>query len=219
MKRLLREHAEFFRQYRETFYTTGAIAPSSQFVARALTRPLERHPGPIRILEVGPGTGSVTRRIARLLKPDDRLDLVELNDKFVEVLNRRIRDDADFRRVADRTKVHHVAIQEFQAEKPYDFIISGLPLNNFTPELVSDIFETLFKLLAPQGVLTYFEYMYMRKLKRTFARGEKRDKLDRLDAVIQKMLDRHRVNRASVLVNFPPAWVHHLRHEPEQSAV
>jgi phosphatidylethanolamine/phosphatidyl-N-methylethanolamine N-methyltransferase len=63
------EHLEFFRQYRHRFQTTGAVAPSSRFLARALARPLQQHAGPCRVLEVGPGTGAVTRRIARLLKP------------------------------------------------------------------------------------------------------------------------------------------------------
>ena len=38
---------------------------------------------------VGPGTGSVTRRIAARLGPEDRLDLVELNETFVQRLRHR----------------------------------------------------------------------------------------------------------------------------------
>lgn len=212
MKRLIREHVEFFQQYRQTFQTTGAVAPSSRYVARALARPMERHKGPARILEVGPGTGAVTRRIVKLLKPDDQLDLVELNDRFVEVLNRRLQDDPDFRSVADRVRVHHLPIQEFRVEKPYDFIVSGLPFTNFSPEMVREIFLVLFRLLAPQGVLTYFEYQYMRRLKRAFAGGEARQKIDRLDDVLKEHLDRHRVKRHSVIGNIPPVWVHELRH-------
>lgn len=218
MKRFVKEHVEFFKQYRETFYTTGAIAPSSPFVARALCRPLEKHPGPVRVLEVGPGTGPITKRIARLLKPGDRLDLVELNEKFVEVLKRRLQDDPDMSRVADRVHVHQMAIQEFQTDQPYDFIISGLPLNNFSPELVSEIFDGLFRLLAPNGLLTYFEYMYIRRIKRKLARGARREHLDKLDSLLMTVLQRHRVDRDSILVNFPPAWVHHLRHTPETLA-
>ncbi|RPI83908.1 MAG: methyltransferase domain-containing protein, partial [Planctomycetaceae bacterium] len=177
MKRLVREHLEFFQQYRQTFQTTGALAPSSRYLARALARPIERHHGPARILEVGPGTGAVTRRIVKLLKPEDQLDLVELNDTFVEVLRRRLRDDPDFQTAADRVKVHHLAIQQFQTERPYDFIVSGLPFTNFSPELVREIFGVLFRLLAPQGVLTYFEYQHMRTLKRAFSGSAARQKI------------------------------------------
>src|SRR5437870_2641258 len=82
MKRFIGDHLEFFRQYRRRFQTTGAVAPSSRFLARALAKPFEQHARPCRVLEIGPGTGAVTRRIVRLLKPDDRLDLVELNENF-----------------------------------------------------------------------------------------------------------------------------------------
>ena len=54
MKRFLGDHVEFFRQYRRRFQTTGAVAPSSRFLARALARPYERHEGACRVLEVGP---------------------------------------------------------------------------------------------------------------------------------------------------------------------
>src|SRR5947209_20633881 len=106
MKKFLGEHVAFFRQYRQRFQTTGAVAPSSRFLARALAKPLERHQGACRVLEVGPGTGAVTRRIVRLLKPADRFDLVELNETFVDVLNRRFAEDPDFRAVAERPTVH-----------------------------------------------------------------------------------------------------------------
>src|SRR5260370_26052180 len=56
--------------------STGAILPSSRFLARALVSQLRGPRAPARILEVGPGTGSVTRAIARCLGPDHPLDTV-----------------------------------------------------------------------------------------------------------------------------------------------
>ncbi len=81
---MFREHFEFFRQFRTQFQTTGSIVPSSRHLARAMTRQIAAPRGPARILEVGPGTGAVTRRILKLLQKDDRLDLVELNESFAE---------------------------------------------------------------------------------------------------------------------------------------
>src|SRR3712207_2100544 len=59
----VRDHLEFLRQFRRQFETTGAVAPSSRFLAAAMTGPLSRRTKPARILEVGPGTGAVTRKI------------------------------------------------------------------------------------------------------------------------------------------------------------
>jgi phosphatidylethanolamine/phosphatidyl-N-methylethanolamine N-methyltransferase len=215
MKRAFAEHVEFLRQYRHRFETTGAIAPSSRYLARALTRPLEQHNGPARILEVGPGTGAVTRRIVRLLKPDDRLDLVELNEHFVDVLRRKFSDDPDYRRVADRARVHQCPIQDFPHDEPYDYIVSGLPLNNFPPALVREIFQVFFRLLAPGGVLSYFEYMYMRPLRRIVSNQSGRQRLGDLEVILQEYLGNHRIRRDWVFVNLPPAWVQHLQGRPE----
>ena len=109
---------------------------------------------------------------------EDRLDLVELNDKFVDVLRRRLQHEPEFVRAADRVGIHHMAIQDFRAEAPYDYIISGLPINNFTADLVREMFEVMFGLLAPQGVLTYFEYIYMRKFKKNLSTGARRERLE-----------------------------------------
>jgi len=215
MKQFLAEHLEFLRQYRRRFETTGAVAPSSRFLARSLTGPLERHPGACRVLEVGPGTGAVTRRIVKLLKPDDRFDLVELNETFVGVLKRRFEHDPEFRRVADRSHVHQCPIQEFRAEAPYQFIVCGLPFNNFPAETVREIFGVFFDLLAPGGVLSYFEYMYMRPLRRVVSNHDGRERLGKLEAVLQEYLGRHGFRRDWVFVNFPPAWVQHLRRGEE----
>jgi len=213
MKQFLGEHVEFFRQYRRRFQTTGAVAPSSRFLARALCRPCERHPGPARVLEVGPGTGAVTRRLVRLIKPEDRFDLVELNETFVEVLRRRFAHDPDFRRVADRSAVHQCAIEDFRYDAPYDFIVCGLPFNNFPPDLVRRIFGVFFELLAPGGVLSYFEYMYMRPLRKAVSNHAGRGRLCELEAVLQEYLGKHRFRRDWVFVNLPPAWVQHLRRD------
>ncbi len=213
MKRFLSDHVEFFRQYRKRFQTTGAVAPSSRFLARALAAPFQRHAGPCRVLEVGPGTGAVTRRIVKLLKPADRFDLVELNEKFVDVLKRRFAEEPDFCAVADRAAVHQCPIQEFRSEAPYQFIVCGLPFNNFPADMTREIFGAFFELLAPGGVLSYFEYMYMRPLRKAMSNRAGRERLGALEEVLHEYLGRYRFQRDWVFVNFPPAWVQHLRKE------
>lgn len=212
------DYVEFYRQFRKRFETTGAIAPSSRFLAAALTGPLRARKKPARVLEVGPGTGAVTRRIVELLKPGDRLDLVELNEEFAALLERRFETDERYRRVNGQAKLHVCPIQEYQSDEPYDCIISGLPLNNFPAELVEEIFERFFRLLAPGGVLSYFEYMYVRPMRRTFARNEERARLTTLDDVLSAYLAHHRVKRDWVFANLPPAWAQHLKHEPAGAA-
>jgi phosphatidylethanolamine/phosphatidyl-N-methylethanolamine N-methyltransferase len=208
---MLGDHVEFFRQFRTQFHTTGAIVPSGRALARAMTRHLDSPRRAARILEVGPGTGAVTRRIVRLLHGDDQLDLVELNSTFAGLLEERFRVDPLFQRVADRARVHVCGIESFRPEADYDFIVSGLPFNNFSPVFVEQVLETFFGLLAPAGVLSYFEYIGVRPLRRVVAGSAERGRLQDLDRVLSSFLTRHRFRRDCVLLNVPPAWVQHLR--------
>ncbi len=213
MPNFLSDHWQFWKQFRERFETTGAIAPSSRFLARAMTGPMYRRDRPGRILEIGPGTGAVTQRIVRILKPEDRFDLVELNETFAGLLRDRFEHDPNYRAVADRSAVHVCPIQDFVATEPYDVIISGLPLNNFPAELVRSIFETYFRLLAPGGTLSYFEYMYVRPLRKLIANSAERTRLTELDNIANPYLSQYRIARSWVFPNLPPAWVQHLRKE------
>src|SRR5687767_3485932 len=92
----------FFREFRRHFEITGAITPSSRWLAGALARYVADGARPRRILEVGPGTGAVTRQIVAAMRSEDRLDLVELNDAFVELLRGQFDGDPHFAPVAPR---------------------------------------------------------------------------------------------------------------------
>ncbi len=179
-----------------------------------MTGPLKRRTECVRVLEIGPGTGAVTKRIVQLLKPDDRFDLVELNEEFVDILNRRFESEADFQSAAPRSQIHCCPLQDFSNDAPYDIIISGLPLNNFPQDLVAEIFETYFKLLAPGGVLSYFEYMYVRPVRKLVSRGSEKERIHALDEIMTAYAKKHGFDRSWVFVNVPPAWVQHLQAEP-----
>lgn len=209
----MRDTLEFFRQFRSRFETTGAVAPSSRFLASAMTRPMRRRPDrPIRILEVGPGTGAVSNRIVRLLRPGDQFDLVELNETFASILERRFQADPAWRQAHGLSKIHVRPIQEYQPERPYDFIISGLPFNNFPAALVEEILGACLKMLEPDGVMSLFEYMYVRPVRGMISRKDERVRIRRIEEIMQTAFHKHRVRRDWVFVNLPPAWVQHLQH-------
>ena len=150
MRRRLTEHALFFREFLRNFHTTGAILPSGRYLAAALSRFVgEPSPQPRRILEVGPGTGAVTRRILAAMRPGDRIDLVELNRTFVEQLQRRFAVEPAFRAVAGSARVLHCAVEDLPPSERYDLIVSGLPLNNFAVADVERILAALWRCWRP----------------------------------------------------------------------
>lgn len=178
-----------------------------------MTGPLKQRAAPARILEVGPGTGAVTRRIVRLMRTDERLDLVELNERFASLLEQRFHDDPAWRRVNDQSNLHRCSLEEFETDTQYDFIISGLPLNNFPCDLVTTILDKSLDLLAPGGVFSYFEYMYVRPLRRLVSDPASKTRLQDVGRIVESYLSQYRVRRNWVFVNLPPAWVQHLRND------
>jgi len=216
------ECGNFFRETRRHFGDTGALLPSSRFLARALASELRKlrgpqgtSPTPCRILEVGPGTGSVTREILRQLRPGDHLDAVELNSRFVALLERRLAKEWLFQFHHQQVKIIHSAVEDLPGEAIYDFIVSGLPLNNFPVAHVREIFKVYKRLLKPGGTLTYFEYVLIRQLKTPFVNRRERRRLYRIGRVIGEYIRDYQIRRQKVLINVPPAIVRHLHLKPE----
>src|SRR5262245_1928727 len=134
MPQQLADYRVFWREFRRTFESTGAVLPSGPALSKALAH-FVRHgdakSGCRRILEVGPGTGAVTQHIVRALRDDDQLTLVELNDEFVARLRDRLANDVVFGPHTGRIDLQHRSVTDVAEERPFDVIVSGLPLNNF----------------------------------------------------------------------------------------
>lgn len=208
---MLSDYRLFFRQYLRHFHHTGAVTPSSRWLAAALARYVGGGDQPRRVLEVGPGTGAVTRHIVARLGKLDRFDLVELNEQFAQRLQQRFEHEPDFAVVAERTRVFQHAVEELPGEQPYDVIVSGLPLNNFSVADVERILRVFRTLLAPGGTLSFFEYIGVRRARALISGRDERARLRGVDRVLAERLSREEFHRERIWPNLPPAYVHHLR--------
>lgn len=210
------ECGKFLRESRRQFRYTGAVLPSSRFLARALVSEVRKPRGPARILEVGPGTGSVTAALVKHMLPWDRLDAVEINSHFIHVLQRRL--DNEWRARRDRIELIHSPVEELPGEGVYDYIISGLPFNNFPVGLVRTIFQAYSRLLKPGGTLSYFEYVLAREFQHAFVSRRERRRLYRIGRFVDGYVNAYQIRWQPVLVNVPPAIVRHLRLRPRAAA-
>jgi phosphatidylethanolamine/phosphatidyl-N-methylethanolamine N-methyltransferase len=213
----------FLREFRRTFESTGAVLPSGAALGKALAHFVREDPSPCpllvgegakvgrRILEVGPGTGAVTGHIVAALRDGDQLELVERNDDFVARLRDRLQHDEKLAAHADRITLHHAGVEELSEDRPFDVIVSGLPLNNFSVAFVSQVVDKLSRLLATGGTLSFFEYIAIRRAKATLSRRAERDRLRAIGQLLDQFLTQHEIRRDRVLTNVPPAWVHHVQ--------
>jgi phosphatidylethanolamine/phosphatidyl-N-methylethanolamine N-methyltransferase len=204
------ECCEFYHEYRRAYHNTGSIVPSSRGLARALVSSFRRRPGPARVLEVGPGTGAVTTEILRILRPEDRLDIVEINPHFVDVLRRRFATEPLWQSRQPQTTLRHAPLQEVEGEALYDFTISGLPHNNFPISLCREIFQAYQRLLKPAGILSYFEYLVLRELKKVVVPAKERRRLRVVGRFLEKGARNFQVREQWVFLNFPPAVARHF---------
>jgi phospholipid N-methyltransferase len=145
------------------------------------------------------------------MHPTDCLDLVELNESFVECLNNRFRADPEFQPAAERCRVLHCPIESLPTETGYDLIVSGLPLNNFAVTEVEHILGLLRRLARPGTTISFFEYMGIRRLKAAFSGRSERTRLRGIGQVMGRLLQDYEVRRDRIWSNVPPAYVHHVR--------
>jgi phosphatidylethanolamine/phosphatidyl-N-methylethanolamine N-methyltransferase len=209
----LSDYQTFLTQFLRNYQTTGSVIPSGRALGSALCRYVGDG-GPQKILEAGPGTGAVTGCIIDRMRQEDELWMVELNPTFAAHLRSAFNDKPAFREAASRCHLIEGSVAQLgplSKDGQFDLIISGLPLNNFSSTDVKDILQAYAKLLKPDGILSFFQYILIRPAKMFVSLGPERDRLKGVGEAIEGVLGEREFAREWVWANVPPAWVHHIR--------
>lgn len=204
----------FLREAGRNWQQTGAVLPSSARLAKAMTTPLSDYrldERPKRILEVGAGTGAMTRELLRKMGPDDELVIYELSAELARVLKASLEANPTARR--RNIEVRVCAFPERLGDEVYDFAVCSLPFNNFPSTEVRRILKTFSDCLEGGGILTFFEYCHLRQLKLRVSSGKEAMRLRRIQRLFDEYLATYRISSKTVRLNVPPAWVHILRFE------
>lgn len=143
----------FFKEILRVPAITGAIAPSSKHLARLVVEKAEVQSARC-ILELGPGTGVITREILRAKNPHAELVLLERNTEFVKDLSRTFPGLQVVSGCASELESHARTL----GLPPVDCIVSGLPWALFGPRLRADILRSAHGLLAPGGMFATYTY-------------------------------------------------------------
>ncbi|MBV7409668.1 class I SAM-dependent methyltransferase [Maritimibacter sp. DP1N21-5] len=165
-----------------------AIAPSSQAVARKMTRGLETVEGPV--VEIGPGTGSFTQVIlARGVAPS-RLTLLETNENFCRILRERFPGVRVLNRPAQ--DIRKIGLTDVGA------VISGVPVLA-RPQIQREVVGRAMDIMAPGGWFSQITYSPRAPI----------------SAAMQAELGVTASYRGMVWANLPPAHVfafHRIQH-------
>jgi len=147
------DELKFFKGWIDRPRTVGSIVPTSSVTARRMASIIDTKSG-LPVLEVGPGTGVITKAILRRgVKPSD-LYVVEYSSDFVGHLRRNYPDinviEGDGFRLDETLGDKH--------DMEYDCVVSGVPLLNFPVQRRVAYLENLLKRIPhgrPVVQLTY----------------------------------------------------------------
>ena len=156
-----------------------------------MTAGLSSASGPV--IELGPGTGVITRSLLnRGVKPDD-LVAIELSTTFAATLQKRHPNIRVIEGDASRIE----ALSPFAPGK-VDCVVCGLPLVSLPNDTIERILRGSFNVLNPQGAFRLFTYATHCPVR---------------PGLLEKVgLSSRKVSRT--LRNLPPALVYELRRLP-----
>src|SRR5436309_2788415 len=188
MSHLFASYWRFFSAALTNQSQIGAVLPSQRFLIDRMIAPVP-HSYQGQILELGPGTGALTLRLASRC-PHARILACEINSSMA----RHIRWTVASARLSSRVEVVLDAAEHFLSQidrrgmKRPDFIISGIPLGNLPRNQVLALVKAISRSLAPGGMYIQFQYSLIdrKKIKAHFTR----------------------LTTVPVLMNFPPAVVY-----------
>lgn len=186
----------------------GTIAPCSKYAAYEITKPIrelrKKSDGYLRILEVGAGSGAFTDQIIKDACDNYKLDAVEINVELSELLKERFKNNHN-------VHIHQADIIEWEPTDHYDVIISALPFNIFSKEMLQKIFEKYLLVAVPGTYLSYFELRGTTRLRKLFLSEYQTQLLDDKLKYIRAFRKKYLVETVPVSMNVPPIYVYHLR--------
>ena len=146
----------FLRESVRTIRVTASVFPSSRFLTAAMLDQVDFRKA-CTVVELGSGTGVMTREILRRMTSDSRLIALEINRNFVQHLRSSCQD----RRL---TVLHADAADLLNQIQAHDAgsihaVISSLGLTGMDMELRMRIVTQVEACLAPGGIMTQFQYL------------------------------------------------------------
>ena len=136
---------------------TASVVPSSRFLANALTKPIDFQRARA-IVELGPGTGPVTKAILHRMRPDAKLLAVEINAAFISHLRKACADPRLIAVCASATDL--AAILATHKLGQADAVVSSLGLTSMDPATRTAIVRQIGQCLAPGAPMTQFQYTH-----------------------------------------------------------
>lgn len=145
----------FFKQFLLNYRKTGAISASSERLGTQFIESSELAKAK-RVVELGSGSGVLTRKILDHLAPDAEFFAMEINPVFVRETRKRCPEATVY-----QDSAHH--LYRYVAQHNWegvDCVISGLPWSLFKPRFQEILLEEILHNLNHEGEFLTFAYIH-----------------------------------------------------------
>ena len=203
---MISDYLAFFSELPNSFKEIGSVIPSSPFLVNKLLTALPPPTSGRRILEVGPGTGVLTKKILENLTSADEFVLYEINECFAQYLSKMLAEKNGTARNVKLVNADIRSLGQNPEENKFDVIFSGLPFTNFDPDLVEEIANLLKDNLKQGGTLAFFGYLALPKIRQIYSSPKEKKRLKEVVSRLEKFKAQATNTRIEkVFLNIPPA--------------
>jgi phospholipid N-methyltransferase len=209
----VKEIMAFLKEGITNFHDTGTFCATSKWAAKALTNPLREIRSPQNILELGSGTGSVTIKILQDMIPGDKLTICEINPRFMGFLKKRLAANEDFIKHKQNITFFEGPVQELPEKVKFDVIVCALPFLNFDVETVQEIFSKLHCLSNDDTVMTYYQYIGLRKINKIVSPPERKKRILEISRYFDNKHLKDAIAHERVWLNILPIHIYTLKLE------
>lgn len=151
----------FLMEYLKDVKTIGAVAPSSNRLAKKMVEPIDFSRCKC-IVEYGPGTGVFTRKLVEKKKKDTKLFVIEQNERFYNMLQKEFKGREEVYIIHGEAQLTEEYLREHQISS-VEYIVSGLPFASLPQEISKEILEATCRLLGEKGKFITFQYTLLKK--------------------------------------------------------
>ncbi|WP_435005782.1 ornithine lipid N-methyltransferase [Tundrisphaera lichenicola] len=127
----------------------ASLAPSSPWLSKATVGNVDWASAKV-IVELGAGTGPITRVIADKASPETRVIVLERDEDFARLLRERFAQYPHFDVIEGDVRDLAAMLSERGIGR-VDHVISGLPVPSFPKDLQESLFQVVREVLDPAG--------------------------------------------------------------------
>jgi phosphatidylethanolamine/phosphatidyl-N-methylethanolamine N-methyltransferase len=139
----------------------ASLAPSSPWLSRVTVKHVDWENAKV-LVELGAGTGPITKVLAERARPDCKVIVIERDHDFAQILRDRYSKLPNFDVIEGDCRDLATILAD-RGIAQVDHVISGLPVPSFPKDLQRDLMRVVKQVLAPEGTyhqITELPFLY-----------------------------------------------------------